>query len=95
MALQASNIAEYLSRGFATEEEHQVLGFPHDPASHTGFRYFTRKDLGAFTDRAAAHCISHGLQVRRKGERPLIVGVWGPGTIEWVATFFAMVRPSY
>ena len=91
MASNASNVAEYLTRAFAAEEQHQVLGFPRDAASRTGFRYFTPEELGSLTHKAAAHYIGHGLQLRRKGEKPLVVGVWGPGTIEWVATFFAIV----
>ena len=91
MALEASNAADYLTRSFAAEELHPVLGFPREAASRTGFRYFTPKDLGTATDRAAAHYVDHGLPVREKGDRPLVVGLWGPGTVEWVASLFAIV----
>ena len=91
-ALSANNIAEYLTSSFAIGEQHQVLGFPRDPTSRSGFEYFTPRDLGNLTQRAAAYYIANGLQVRKRGDRPLVVAIWAHGTIEWVATFFAIVR---
>lgn len=93
MSHEPVNVAKFLLQGFERGNEHQVLGFPRDPASRTGFRYFTPSELGALTTNAVRHLSEQNLQSRKAGEPALVVGVYGPGTIEWVATVYAIVSP--
>lgn len=88
--LEAPDQAEYTRRAFNVGLR-TVLAFPEEPYSQTGFKYYTNHELRQLTAKAADHYVSHGLKARRKGDSPLVIGIYAAGTIEWVVTFYALV----
>lgn len=89
--LDAPDQAEYTRLAFEIEPR-EVLAFPEGPFATSGFKYYTNHELAQLTAKAGAHYISQGLKPRRKGDRPLVVAIYAAGTIEWLATFYALVR---
>ena len=93
--LDTSNLAEYINRAVSKGHNRPVLGFPAWPDAYNGFKTWSAQDLGTLADRSATFYAAYGLKARQKGESPLLVAIFAPGTIEWAATFFALARMGH
>ena len=94
-ALESSSVTEYVQKALASGNEHPVLAFPEEPHGASNFHCYTLTELKQLAQQAAAHYVSRGLKPRQKGERPLVVGVFAPGDILWVASFLAMLQMGH
>ncbi len=93
--VQAANFTEYVNLAVAKEDDRPVLGFPKVSDAYGGFKTWSPRGLGTLAGRAAAHYSAYGLKARRTGEPPLVVAILAPATLEWAATFFAIIRMGH
>jgi acyl-coenzyme A synthetase/AMP-(fatty) acid ligase len=93
--LDAPNYAEYINRVFSAQIDRPVLAFPEWPDAYNGFKRWSPRQIEVLADKAATHYVAQGLNVRRKGEPPLLVAIHTPGTLEWAATFFTLLRMGH
>lgn len=94
-AIECSTLTEYVQKGLAASKQHSVVAFPKEPTGASDFHHYTLAELKRLAERAGAQYASHGLKPRQKGERPLVVGLFAPGDILWVATFLAVVQMGH
>ena len=95
MASKTQNFAEYLELTLSKDSDFKVIAFPDGLYAQSGFKYYTKTDLLHLSDKIASYYINHGLLVRQQGERSLNVTLLAYGTIEWAASFFAIVRMGH
>ncbi|KAL8738447.1 MAG: hypothetical protein Q9181_000761 [Wetmoreana brouardii] len=68
-----------------------LLAFPTSERGASDFEFFTGKDLDRFVEHAARYYLNGGLKVNKH----MRAAVLGPTNIEWVATFFGLVRAGF
>lgn len=95
MAWDTRNFAETLQNTLGKGGTHPVLAFPDGPQAQSGFKYYSQSDLDRLSKQAAAYYRSQGIQVRKRGEPPSRFTIFAYGTIEWAATFYALVRMGH
>lgn len=93
--IESTTLTAYVQSALASSSEHPVLAFPKDPHGANNFRRYNVAELKRLADQAAAQYASYGLKPRQKGEMPLIVGLFAPGDILWVATFLAVLQMGH
>ncbi|ETN41548.1 uncharacterized protein HMPREF1541_03484 [Cyphellophora europaea CBS 101466] len=95
MAHEARTWVEYIDIATNSAEEHPVLALPGHRDSQSDFTYYSARSLRRLADNAASVYVDGGLRPRQSGERPLLVALFGYGTIEWAASFFAITRMGH
>ena len=58
------------------------------------FHYYTAGEMGKLANKAMSYYLDQGLKPRNQGESP-VVGIFAAATIEWAATFFALVKLGF
>lgn len=94
-AQDARTWAEYFDIATDTGSDKPVLAFPSGRSAGTGFTYYTPSQLKQLTNRAAGLYVDAGLQPRKQGETPLVIALFGYGTIEWAVRLGHGPEPSY
>lgn len=77
---------EHLNAKLANESQQPVLAFPEGQEDETGFKYYTPAQLRTLALQAASFYAEQGLSPRQKGGGPLVVALFGYGTIEWAVS---------
>ena len=88
--LEAESEFDFILRAFQNGP-HEVTAFPKDPNSRTNFKHYTVSEIRQLTVQAAAYYDAHGLKPRKRGEKPSIIGISTYSSIEWLATYYALV----
>ena len=88
MAHEARTWVEYIDIATNSAEEHPVLALPGHRDSQSDFTYYSARSLRRLADNAASVYVDGGLRPRQSGERPLLVALFGYGTIEWAVGVF-------
>lgn len=91
--LQTRTWVEMARVALARDSQQPVLAFPEGRLDQSGFKYYTPEQLQTLTLRAASFYADHGLRPRQKGEAPLVIALFGYGTIDW-AVSSAYLRSS-
>ena len=90
---EITNESDFILRAFQ-DGSREVTAFPKDPDARTNFKHYTVDEIRQLTIQAAAYYDAHGIRPRKKGEKPSIVGISTYSSIEWLATYYALVLQS-
>lgn len=80
---QARTWVEHVNAALATGRQQPVLAFPKGHLDEFGFKYYSPAQLQVLALQAASLYAEQGLRPRQKGEGPLVVALYGYGTIDW------------
>ncbi|KAL8749393.1 MAG: hypothetical protein Q9199_007714, partial [Rusavskia elegans] len=73
------------------KDQKPLIAFPRSERSVSDFEYFTARDFDRFVEHAARHYLGLGLKLNEQAR----VAVLGPTNIEWIATFFGLLRAGF
>ncbi|KAL8663293.1 MAG: hypothetical protein Q9168_008120 [Polycauliona sp. 1 TL-2023] len=68
-----------------------LIAFPKSHRGISDFEYFTGRDLDRYVENAAGHYLGMELKLNEHAR----VAVLGPTNIEWIATFFGLLRAGF
>lgn len=77
---------ETVHAALARDSQKPILAFPEGRLDQYGFKYYTPAQLKTLTLRAASFYAEHGLRPRQPDEGPLVIALYGYGTIEWAVS---------
>lgn len=80
---QARTWVEHVNAAFAASGRQAVLAFPKGHLDEFGFKYYNPAQLQVLALQAGSLYAEQGLRPRQKGEEPLVVALYGFGTIDW------------
>ena len=91
--LTARNLREYFDDCAKSSNKEGVLAFPEHSDQYAGLKYYTNVEVDRYVATTIHYLFDHRLEPAHDDSSK--VGIFAPGTIEWLVTFIALSRLGY
>ena len=91
--LTARNLREYFNECASSPNKDGVLAFPEHPDQYAGLKYYSNEEINRYVATTIHYLFDHRLEPAPNASSR--IGIFVPGTIEWLVTFIALSRLGY